>query len=198
MRVASDLTTLVKAAKGIAVAKAKQGDYQHALNDLERISPLIHHASLEVYHDCLNSLAVELGAIGRKQEARNIIRHVLASPYALSYPEWQQTGEDLKPSSRSFAVLRPTRIRKAKLLHMPPREHGESTWSDTAAPIVSLEEWRQQINDKTNIDNMTESQILMETINRVSARELTYEQRRRILESVRKIMAEPPKDEDEE
>ena len=46
--------------------------------------------------DYLNSLAVELGEVGRKYEARNVIKHVLESPFTIAYPEWLETADDLK------------------------------------------------------------------------------------------------------
>jgi tetratricopeptide (TPR) repeat protein len=191
----------IQAIRTIAMLKGMAGDHHRAAKDLENLCSLIKYAPPHVYFDCLNSLAVELGEIGRKNEARNIIRHVLASPYAFAYPEWQSTADELRGANRSFVVIRPTRIRKGKLLFMPPREIGEPIWSDTAAPIVSLDERRQKMvkdNDKPNLEDMTESEIMMEIIHTLSAHDVTYEQRLKVLESIRKIMTEPPKDEDED
>ena len=58
--------------------------------------PLARYSQPHLYFVYLNSLAVELGEAGRKYEARNIIRHVIASPFAFAYPEWRETGEDLR------------------------------------------------------------------------------------------------------
>jgi tetratricopeptide (TPR) repeat protein len=85
----------------IAVAKAADGFHRVALNDLEKLLPIIKHAEPRLYFDFLNSYAVELGEIGRKQEARNISRVVLASPFIHAYPEWQETAQELKEPSRA-------------------------------------------------------------------------------------------------
>jgi len=98
---ADNHTNLLTSLRAIAVVKAKEGYQRQALKDLESIAPLIHHASPKTYFDYLNSLAVELGQAGRKEEARNIIKHVLASPFAPAYPEWQETARELRPANRS-------------------------------------------------------------------------------------------------
>src|SRR5215216_2511913 len=68
-------------AKAIAVIKSIEGFHSSALKDMERILPLIWHAEPLVYYDYLNSYAVALAEAGRKDEARNIIKHVLSSPF---------------------------------------------------------------------------------------------------------------------
>jgi hypothetical protein len=102
---ADSITTLIKASKGLAVAKAKEGFPASALIDLESIVPLVRHAEPFVYFDFLNSYAVELGRAGRKSEARNISRMVLASPFAPAYPEWRETAQELKEPSHSFVAV---------------------------------------------------------------------------------------------
>ncbi|MFP5263830.1 MAG: hypothetical protein ACLGJB_18270 [Blastocatellia bacterium] len=92
----------MQAIKGISTIKAIEGDHRHALNDLETVLPIIKHAPSHTYFDLLNSYAVELGEVGRKDEARNIISHVVASPFAFAYPEWQETARELKEPARSF------------------------------------------------------------------------------------------------
>jgi tetratricopeptide (TPR) repeat protein len=201
LRAAESIDTKIRAYRGIALHKSREGHQKHALDDLEQLLPVIRFAEPFVYFDYLNSLAVELGEAGRKYEARNIIRHVLASPFAPSYPEWQQTADDLRPASRSFVAFKSARIRKAKLLHMPPTERGKPTEAGSLAPVISLSEWKAKMvkySDKPNIDDMKESEILMEIMNRLSGHEVTYQQRRKILEFIRQIMTEPPKDEDED
>jgi hypothetical protein len=92
----------MQAIRGTSTIRAIEGSHTHAVKDLESILPLIKYAPPRTYFDVLNSYAVELGEVGRKQEARNISRIVLASPLALVYPEWRDTAEDLKPANRAF------------------------------------------------------------------------------------------------
>src|SRR5689334_7833440 len=104
-KVATDVTTKVKTHLGIAIYKSREGFHQQPLGDLENLYMLAHYAQPVVFFDYLNSLAVELGAVGRKDEARNIMRVVLASPFIHAYPEWRETAEDLRPARRSFVAL---------------------------------------------------------------------------------------------
>ena len=98
----------------------------------------------------MNSLAVELGEVGRRYEARNIIRHVLASPLALAYPEWQETAEELKGPNRSFVVIDPSPARMGKLLSMPEPEHAESAIQDRPASVINLQVWVKKMGKDKN------------------------------------------------
>src|SRR5205085_11104162 len=84
----------LQAVRGISILKAIEGDHTQAVEDLERILPMLKYAPPHIYFDLLNSYAVELGEVGRKHEARTIMRHVLASPLVQAYPEWRETAED--------------------------------------------------------------------------------------------------------
>ncbi|HVG17515.1 MAG TPA: hypothetical protein VNI02_00570 [Blastocatellia bacterium] len=102
LKAGEDLYTILKAHKGIAVIQAREGYHKQSLKYLETFLPLIRYAEPHVYFDYLNSYAVELGEANRKNEARNVIKHVVASPFDFAYPEWQETARDLKEPSRTF------------------------------------------------------------------------------------------------
>jgi tetratricopeptide (TPR) repeat protein len=85
----------LEAFRGVAIYKAMEGYHDRAIKDLEAIMPIIKFAPPHIYYAYLNSYATELGEVGRKSEARNISRIVLASPFATAYPEWQETGREL-------------------------------------------------------------------------------------------------------
>jgi hypothetical protein len=104
-RTSVDVSTKVRAHLGIAIYKSMEGFHKQSLEDLENLYPLARLSSPVVYFDYLNSLAVELGEADRKDEARNVSRIVLASPFAPAYPEWQETANDLKEPSRSFVAF---------------------------------------------------------------------------------------------
>jgi tetratricopeptide (TPR) repeat protein len=101
LKASTDFGTSITALRGIAVHKSREGYHKHALNDLERTLPMIKHAPAHIYFDYLNALAVELVEAGRKGEARNIIKPVVASPFAFAYPEWQETAKEVKEPSRA-------------------------------------------------------------------------------------------------
>lgn len=105
LKASCDIAIRLKVMRGIAVHKAREGYHSAAVKDLERMLPLIKYAPPHIYFDYLNSLALELGEVGRKYEARNIIQYVVASPYAFAYPEWQETARELKEPNRSFISI---------------------------------------------------------------------------------------------
>ena len=83
----------------VAAVRSIHGDHRQALESLEKLFPLVRlvgrqHAPL--YYDYLNSLAVELGFVGRLDEAHAALNIALASPFASAYPNWTETREELE------------------------------------------------------------------------------------------------------
>ena len=95
LQVSSDISIRLEALKGIAVIKAKHRDHYQALKEIEGLKTMLRYANPVMYYDCLNSLAVELGEVGRIEEATNVSNIVLASPFTFAYPQWRETGQDL-------------------------------------------------------------------------------------------------------
>ena len=133
-----NISDYIQAVRAMGIVKAIEGFHTSALKDLESLIPLIRHAEPLVYYDFLNSYAVELWEAGRKSEARNIIKHVIASPFAPFYPEWQDTANDLKEPSRSIVALSPSKFIPHNVLDMPATEHSET---------------EQQINESDSIQS---------------------------------------------
>ena len=75
----------LQAIKTINVVKAIEGSHEHAVKGLEALLPLIKYAPAHLYFDVLNSYAVELGEVGRLDEAENISSLTIASPFAPYY-----------------------------------------------------------------------------------------------------------------
>ena len=93
-----DLYSTVHTHKMIATLSGEEGNHRGALSLLEKLFPLAHHIRTlqpHVYYDYMNSLAVELCEVGRLEEARNVSRIVLASPFAPAYPEWRETSTEI-------------------------------------------------------------------------------------------------------
>ena len=111
-RALRDPQTAVMALRMVGVLKSIDGDHWGALEHLDRMFPLVRAvASIQpsLLYAYLNSLAVELLAVGHLDEAANASRRALASPYAAAYPEWQETGRDIslrrrRPSRSAIAV----------------------------------------------------------------------------------------------
>jgi hypothetical protein len=94
-----DLVTLYQTQKELAVICSFDGNHETALNTLETASPLARQVYKQrpvYWFDYLNSLAVELGEVGRLEEARKLCDVVLTSPFAPKYDGWHETGAELK------------------------------------------------------------------------------------------------------
>ena len=105
----------VEVQKMVAVVDSEDGDHRDALAILENLFPLAHgvrRLQPHTYYDYLNSLAVELCAVGRLEEAREASRIALGSPYAGAYPEWLETSNEIevkrrRPSRSTVAFHQP-------------------------------------------------------------------------------------------
>jgi tetratricopeptide (TPR) repeat protein len=98
-----DLITVTQTQWMVAVLKSVDGDHAGALSDLIKLKPLVLTISTRYphfYYDYLNSLAVELGEIGRLDEALSASRVAASSPYAAAYPELRETLDELTQKSR--------------------------------------------------------------------------------------------------
>ena len=137
-----------EALRAIALIKAKEGYHRAAIKDLENMPPLARYSEPLIYSDSLNSLAVEYGEAGRKYEARNVIKHVLESPFIIAYPEWRETAEEVKEPNRSFVVIDPSPARMGKLLSMPVIEHAEPATQDRPANVINLQVWKAKTGQR--------------------------------------------------
>jgi hypothetical protein len=187
----------IEASIGIAVLKAREGDHKHALKDLEQFYLFARYAQPHIYFAYLNSLAVELGEAGRKDEARNIIKYLLATPYAFAYPEWRETAEELKGPNRSFVVIDPSPARMGKLLSMPVVESAEPAKQDRPASVINLQMWKAKMGKDKNGEipeipkdaNVADMMIMV--MNLMSKEgNATEEKMRKLLEYATKLFSE--------
>jgi hypothetical protein len=142
--------------KSIAVIKAKEKFHQAALKELEAIMSIGRYAEPQGYFDVLNSYAVELGEVGRIQEARNVSHLVLASPFTFAYPGWRETAEDLKPSRRSFVAVS---LPNYNVLARPEREPSEQpSLQPKPARVLRFAKWKKKM-DKKDKDKQNEKSL---------------------------------------
>jgi hypothetical protein len=131
----NDLLTLAEAGCQIAIIRSTQGDHKQALADLDRLFPIIRAISKyypSIYFDYLNSLAVELGEVGRIQEAQSALSIALSSPYAPAYPEWSETRDEIaeKRQTATPSVVFITRdINAESSTRAQPRRVLASDWT---------------------------------------------------------------------
>jgi hypothetical protein len=98
-----DLFATIHTQKMAAVINGFEGNHRGAVELLESLLPLaqsVRSSQPHLYCDYLNSLAVELCEVGRLEEARNVSKVVLASPFAPTYPEWRETREAIELKAR--------------------------------------------------------------------------------------------------
>ena len=96
----------MQAIKTINVVKAIEGSHAQAVKGLEDTLPLIKYAPPHIYFDVLNSYAVELGEVGRINEAENVSRLTIASPFASYYPEWLSTYFEIRSTRKRRSTIR--------------------------------------------------------------------------------------------
>jgi tetratricopeptide (TPR) repeat protein len=184
------------AIRAISVLKAIEGNHAQAVRDLESILSVIKYAPAHIYFDILNSYAVELGEVGRKDEARSIMRHVLASPFIFAYPEWRETAEELKQANRSSVVIESATSLSRNVLFMPvEHERRQNAAERSPATIVDFRKWKARMfkdGEKTqNKKRMSDKDILMRLMEILTDETTTSEQKRQIWEAAEKIISEP-------
>jgi tetratricopeptide (TPR) repeat protein len=194
LKYSSTLHTIVQAARSAAAVKGLEGYHKSALKDLERIKPLVRYAQPIAHYQYLNSLAVELGEVGRLEEAQNISKIVLASPYIKAYPEWRETEQDL--ALRGYKSRSSVRVKHIprNLFYLPER----STVVDRpkpgfVAPVVDYVEWKKKMVKEPNgngeelPEDMTVQQMAMKIIELITKNKDNEDKLRDLLEQALKI-----------
>jgi tetratricopeptide (TPR) repeat protein len=193
-----NLSTIVSAAKGIAVFKANEGSHNTAIKELEALYPITRYINDRIYYDYLNSYAVELGEAGRIEEALKVSRITLASPFAFAYPEWRETGQDLALRGyRSRSSVPIIQSFPGNIVQMPQREPSATRTHPAIfgpAPVRSLEKWKEKKmvkepngEDKIDTKKMSERELILKIIELSSNENITEGELREILDAVIKI-----------
>jgi hypothetical protein len=190
-------TVILHSARSIAILKGIEGFHNKALKDLETIGPLARYASPVARYQYLNSLAVEYSEIGRIEQAANVSKIVLASPYAFAYPEWRETGAEIARrgyKSRSSVRITQSFLEPKNLLRLPAPE--PSPVSDTPiksrrARVLNYLDWKKKMGkngeDKIDTQKMSERELLLKIIELSSNEDITEWELRQILDAIIKI-----------
>ena len=91
----------IESQRALAIYKSTTGDNHGALADLKKLYPLVRHFHSQypfLLPDLANSIGVTLLELGQSKEASKFSAVALASSYASAYPEWRQTGLEIKQS----------------------------------------------------------------------------------------------------
>jgi hypothetical protein len=132
-----DLLTFAQSQQMIAVVRSIHADHKEALAELQKLFPLVRALAKEYpapYYDFLNSLAVELGEVGRISEAESALSIALASPFAAAYPVWGETRDELA-AKRQSATPSVVAINRAPEPAASPQAEPKPK---TAARVVSI------------------------------------------------------------
>ena len=195
LKASPSISEYIDISRAIAVVQAKEGSHSSAVRELEKLISVTRHADPLVYFDLLNSYAVELGEVGRKDEAENIMRVVLASPFAFAYPEWQQTGEELKAANRSWVAMNASPLLSPNVVMMPI-EHRQSETGWSPAPVLDFRKWKARMLKAKEVKpqkHMSDKDVLMRLMDILTDEATTAEQKRQIWEAAEQIISEPTK-----
>lgn len=201
MKYSDSPSTLLQAARSVAVVTGLEGSHRYALKRLETIFPLAKYVAPKFYYQYLNSYAVELGHAGRIEEAQNVCRITLASPYINAYPEWRETGQDLALRgyrSRSSAPV--IQSFPGNILPMPQREPSDTSAHPAIfgpAGVRSLQKWKEEKmvkesngDDDKNLDEMNDKDLFMEIMRVASQDFITSKKLRKMVDAIKKIASE--------
>ena len=188
-------TTLL-AERSIAAVKGIEGFHKSALRDLEKIAPLLKYSQPIEKCQYLNSLAIELGEAGRIEEAQEVCKIVLASPFAFAYPEWRETAYDIDLRGyKSRSSVRVIQSFPGNVVSMPKRESSGNPHSAIfgSAPVVSLKGWKKENmvkepNDDENVDQMDFNELIVKLLQITACEEASEEKLRKVVKSAIKIM----------
>ena len=153
----ADLSTQLVVQRSVAAIKSVEGDHTGALADLTSSFSLARAFGRwqpYLFYQHLNSLAVELGEVGRLEEAKRASEITLASAYAHAYPEWRETRNDLEEKSRrpkrSFVAGVESPVEASNVTYLPFAGHTGNFASPQSpnapfrqARIIRFEEWNK-------------------------------------------------------
>ena len=177
----------------MAVISSEEGNHRRAIVLLENLFPLAHYirsSQPHVYYDYLNSLAVELGEVGRLEEAEHFSQIVLASPFAPAYPEWRETSNEieLKGWRPSRSVVGFTRTPEASnIVRLPASNSLDQRGSigpvapGSPATVLSMQQWKKKMTKQSNGDPQDEKKPKTEPEKEARVKELEKLSERELL-----------------
>ena len=204
---------MVMAGRNISLYKSLDGDHRGAVQMLEAAFPMVQiigRSEPYFVYEHFNSFAVELSEVGRVQEAGNIIRLSLASPYVFAYPEWRETGNEIalrEYRSRSIISFRKLKPEKPKsdspkpenLFYFPERERSESIKLSPffqPSDVTKLEDWQKKMVKEPNGNgeelpkDMSAQDMAMKVLELITENKHDEEKLRKLMESAIKIFSE--------
>lgn len=189
------LSEYIEASRGAATVKGLEGFSKAALADLEKLIPIIRHAEPAIYYSVLNSYAVELGEAGRIEEAANISKIVLASPFVFAYPEWRETRNEIALrgyKSRSVVSVSKLPLKSNNVVPMPVNTIPILPQKG-CGKVLDLQKLRKKMVKEPNGENgeenkkLSDKQMVMKIMEYATDDDLPDEALFEMLESIKKI-----------
>ncbi len=162
-----DIVTMYQIQKELAVVLCIDGNHYSALKILESALPLakaVFKSRPAFYFDYLNSRAVELGDLGRLEEAWLFCRIALASPFSGRYISWLETGREIQEKMQQRASrsrISGTRIQYDNVVDLADARAARPSQlqvSEVIAPVVSLIERLEQREEMVNKNKQKETE----------------------------------------
>ncbi len=183
------------------ISNVLEGFHKQSWKDLERITPLVRYSPPIERFQYLNSLAVELTEVGRIEEASNISRIVLASPFAFAYPEWRETGQELAlrgyKSRSSVPVIqsffKPAKIQNEKIqnvLSFPERNTAPVRLRSKPAKVLDLQAWRAKMAEEEKDEippDADEGDLYLRLMELIALKDLNAWELRQVIDFVEKL-----------
>ena len=208
-----DYRTIVESQRNLIMLKSLEGDHHGALADLERLFPLVRSMSRwhpDLFCNYMNSYAVELGEVGRLEEALHVSEKALASPYSRVFREVQETRDEIvmksRRASRYVVAVKRKVSGDGNVVSLPMQYRGSAASQDSAngqaqrlARIFDLQAWKHRLakeaksvvrEEKTD-KQLSDREMLLRLMDIISEKDLTKDQLARMLEAIEKIACEP-------
>lgn len=203
---------VVESQRHMVLVKSRTGDHQGALAGLERMFPLVRSISRwhpDLFCSYLNSYAVELGEVGRIEEALCVADKALASPYAQIHRVFQETRDELvmksHRASRSVVIVKRKVFGEGNVVSLPAQHQGSAAspafakgQSQALARVFDLQSWKHKLakeaksiaQEEKPSNQLSDREMLLRLMDIISERDLTKDQLARMLEAVEKIACE--------
>ena len=207
-----DWFTCLTTQRMLSVIKGVDGNHSGALADLESLFPIARTIGRwypNEFYNYLNSLAIELGEVGRLEEASNVCKIVLASPLLSAYPEWRETWDDIQVrryrTSRSVLLLNHSALNIDNIVRLPLAERDEDASPEKSyrspfhqqASVTVLKAWKEgkmvkePNGDEKKDEEMDDRDVFMEIMRLSSQQGMSSKRLWEILEAVRKVTSKP-------
>ena len=196
-----DPITTVVLQQAHPILHSLDGNHTDSLSNLEGMLPLVRTVALKYpffWYQLLNSISIELVEVGRLEEATNVCKIVLASPYLIAYPEWRETGQELALrgyKSRSVVSV-PELPLKVKDNVVPiPVNTNPILPQQEGGKLFDLQARREQMvkepnGEDENIDEMDFNELVVKLLQLTTHEEVSEKKLRKVVKSAIKILHE--------